>query len=73
MLGNFSKEEFILDFGMLFPQAGAATIHSRVVLTPRNAKKLLSILTTQLKEYETKCGPISDDKSPGGPIKLSFN
>ena len=72
MINNFSKEEFILDFALVQPHAAAATVNSRVILSPRNAKKLVELLSKHVAEYEKQCGPITDD--PGsGPVSFSFN
>jgi hypothetical protein len=72
MINNFSKEEFILDFALVQPQTSTAIVNSRVILSPRNAKKLVSLLSTHIQEYEKQCGVISDD-SGTGPISFSFN
>ena len=72
MINNFSKEEFILDFALVQPHAAAATVNSRVILSPRNAKKLVELLSKHVAEYEKQCGPITDDSS-SGPVSFSFN
>ncbi len=72
MINNFSKEEFILDFALVQPHASAATVNSRVILSPRNAKKLVGLLSKHVAEYEKQCGPITDDPS-SGPVSFSFN
>ena len=73
LISNFSKEEFILDFGLIHPQGLNAAISSRIILSPTNAKKIAGILAQQVKDYEQKHGSISDDQSASGPIKFSFN
>ncbi|MBE33086.1 hypothetical protein CL647_03070 [bacterium] len=72
MINNFSKEEFILDFALVQPHTSSATVNSRVILSPRNAKKLMSLLSNHVSEYEKQCGPITDDPS-SGPVSFSFN
>jgi hypothetical protein len=72
MINNFSSDEFILDFALLQPTIPAATINSRVILTPKNAKKLMMLLQENIKKYESKVGPINLDSSPGS-ISMSFN
>ena len=73
LINNYSKDEFMLDFGLITAQIKQAIVHSRVILTPRNAKKLLTILTDQVAAYEKKHGVIEDDQKPSGPVKFSFN
>ena len=72
MINNFSKEEFVLDFALIQPHTSTAVVNSRVILSPRNTKKLIQLLSAQVKEYESKCGPISDE-NPSGPVSFSFN
>lgn len=71
-LSNFSKEEFILDFAFIQPNIKKGKIRSRIILTPKNAKRLMIMLKKNIKEYEEKSGPITDEKSLPG-INLSFN
>ena len=72
IINNFSSEEFILDFALLQPSLTAATVNSRIILTPKNAKKLVGLLQENIKKYETSLGPIKEDNGPGS-IPMSFN
>ena len=72
MITNFSSEEFVIDFALLQPALDAASINSRVILSPKNAKKLMELLNENIKNYEAKIGPINQDKSPGS-ISISTN
>lgn len=71
-LSIFSREEFILDFAFLQAHIKKAKIRSRVILSPKNAKRLASLLNKQIKEYEENIGPISEDQLPP-QINLSVN
>ena len=71
-MSNYSKEEFILDFAFIQPQIDKADVKSRVILTPRNAKRLADILNKNIADYEKQCGPITDTPNPPG-MTLSFN
>ena len=71
-LSFFSKEEFILDFAFLQAHIKKAKIRSRVILTPKNAKRLADLLNEQLAEYEKNIGPITGDTNPPH-IDLSIN
>ena len=72
MITNFSSEEFIIDFALLQPTLTAATVNSRIIISPKNAKKLMLLLQENIKKYESKIGPINEDNSPGS-IPMSFN
>lgn len=69
-ISNYSQEEFILDFSFLQPQNQKAKVRSRVIISPRNLKKLAQLLTAQIKEYEGKFGAIKDDT---GTNAIPFN
>ncbi|RAP38889.1 DUF3467 domain-containing protein [Candidatus Marinamargulisbacteria bacterium SCGC AAA071-K20] len=71
-LSFFSREEFILDFAFLQSQIKKAKIRSRVILTPKNAKRLADLLNQQIEEYEEKIGPITGEAQPPH-IDLSIN
>ena len=47
-------------------------VASRVILSPKNAKRLAMMLQDQIKKYEEKIGPIDDAPQLPG-INLSFN
>ena len=49
---KFFKRRIYIRFWNAFSTNASAMIHSRIVLTPRNTKKLLSLLQTQVQEYE---------------------
>lgn len=71
-ISTFSSEEFVLDFAFLQPSMGKGKIRSRIILNPRNVKRLTRMLAANVEEYENKFGLISeDDNLPG--IRLSFN
>ncbi len=70
---NYSQEEFILDFIFIQPHIKKGKIRNRVILTPRNAKKLAQILLTNVKQYENKYGYISDEPGKPSGIELSIN
>ena len=73
-MSNFSTEEFILDFVFLQPQVPKGKIQSRVILSPKNAKRLCKMLMNNIEEFEKKCGPINDEPgSSGSGIQFSIN
>ena len=60
--------EFVLDFAQIMPGIPQATVVSRVVVTPDQAKKILGALQNNIAQYEQKFGVI---KPVGGPIQGS--
>jgi len=57
-LVNHSENEFILDFLFLQPQAPKAKVNDRVILSPKNAKRLLMTLRDNIAKYEKRFGAI---------------
>ena len=57
-LVNHSDSEFILDFFFLQPQKPEAKHASRLVISPRNAKRLHKVLGDHIKKYEELFGEI---------------
>lgn len=71
-ISNYSQEEFILDFVFMQPQVLKGNLLSRLILSPRNIKRLSYLLSSQVKEYEGKFGIISEDNSKP-EVQLNFN
>jgi hypothetical protein len=61
---NHSDTEFTLDFIFVQPQSPRAKVRSRVITSPRHAKRLLLALEENIRKYEKKFGPI--DPGPKG-------
>lgn len=55
---NHSDTEFALDFIFVQPQAPRARVRSRVIISPRHAKRLLLALQENLAHYERAFGPV---------------
>ncbi|KGN83715.1 DUF3467 domain-containing protein [Porphyromonas sp. COT-290 OH860] len=53
-----SQCEFVLDFVRLLPGKQSAKVHSRVIMTPDNIKRLVRVLQQNIYTYEQECGPI---------------
>jgi len=56
---SHSASEIIVDFARAMPNKPKARIHSRIVMTPMNAKLLYYALADNLKKFETKYGEIN--------------
>ncbi len=64
---NHNDSEFVIDCIYVQPQAPKARVQSRLITSPRHAKRLLAALQNNINAYEKKFGPIdlvpSDKKS----------
>lgn len=69
MIGH-SREEFILDFIRVMPGVPSARVKSRIIVTPRHAKRFLHALAENIDRFEDANGPISDSESPDLPIQF---
>jgi len=55
---SHSASEFVVDFAAMMPGVPKARIHSRVILTPEHAKRLLMSLQDNITRYESNVGRI---------------
>lgn len=69
-----SPSEFVVDFVCMMPGQKEASVQSRVVMTPENAKKLLFALQENISKYEKQFGAIklNGTPAPGSTIPMSF-
>ena len=69
-----SNSEFVMDFVRLMPGQKSASVQSRVIMTPDNAKKLLFALQENIAKYEKQNGTIkiNGTPAPGSTIPMSF-
>ncbi len=58
LLINHTETEFVLDFAFLAPGPPVAKVRSRVIASPRHAKRLLVALQKNLQRYEERFGVI---------------
>jgi hypothetical protein len=71
---NYSQEEFLLDFVFIQPHVKKGKIRNRVILSPRNAKKLAHMLMNNIEKYENNFGFIPEEPGkPSNGIELSIN
>lgn len=61
-----TKEEFILDFLMVAPPAGAVT--ARVIVSPGHMKRILEALRDNISKYEKTFGTIQIAEEPRGTL-----
>ena len=69
MVVSHTKEEFILDFIMAAPPAGAVT--ARVIVSPGHMKRILEALRDNVSKYEKTFGTIQIAEAPKGTIGFS--
>lgn len=60
---SHSTSEFIVDYAVHLPGLSTAKVHSRVILTPEHAKRLLNSLQDNIAKYEGNYGSIGRDTS----------
>ena len=66
---NHSESEFVIDCIFIQPQAPKARVQSRLITSPRHAKRLLQALQNNVDSYEKRYGSI--DSVEMGTNKLS--
>ena len=55
---NHTDAEFTIDFVFVQPQVPKAKVRSRIITSPRHAKRLLAALNDNIRKYEEKFGTI---------------
>ena len=53
-----SQSEFVIDFLRVVPGVKSAKVHSRIIMTPEHAKRLLRALNENIRNYEHNNGEI---------------
>lgn len=54
-----NETEFVLDFAYIPPQQSRGKVRSRIILSPKHAKGLLSLLQQRVADYESRYGSIA--------------
>lgn len=65
-LVNHTETEFILDFVFMQPMEPRAKVRSRIISSPKHAKRFLGALQENVARYESRFGPI--DVSGKDPV-----
>ena len=71
MVVTHTKEEFVLDFIMVAPPAGAVT--ARVIVSPGHMKRILAALQDNISKYENTFGTIQVAEEPRQDIIIAFS
>jgi hypothetical protein len=61
---SHTENEFVFDFVFFQPSQPTARVQSRVIVGPRQAKRLASILQDSVKRYEDRFGAIPAEEQP---------
>lgn len=61
---NHTDTEFVMDFIFVQPMDERAKVRSRIISSPRHAKRFLMALQDNVRRYESRFGPI---EVPVGP------
>lgn len=56
---NHNDSEFVLDFIYVQPQAPKAKVQSRLIMSPKHAKRLMQVLQHNVHIYEQRHGAIT--------------
>lgn len=67
-----SNAEFVIDFVSMMPGAPKAKVKSRVILTPKHAKRLLKALNENVKKFEGLHGEVEDIETGAPPFPMPF-
>ena len=69
---SHSNSEFVVDFVRLVPNVPKAKVKSRIILTPKHAKRLLNALKDNIDKFEAQYGNIDDqDIMPFPPMNFT--
>lgn len=72
-MSNHNLEEVVLDFLYIQPNVAKGSLRSRVIVSPKHAKRLQMLLNKTVANYESKYGSIEDIDDSESSIKFSVN
>ncbi|MDH3997772.1 MAG: DUF3467 domain-containing protein [Desulfuromonadales bacterium] len=61
---NYNESEFVVDMIFVQPQSPRADVRSRVILSPKNAKRLVHAMQESIERFEQAFGEIVPPKAP---------
>jgi hypothetical protein len=67
-LVNHTETEFVFDFVFVQPMEPRAKVRSRIISSPKHAKRFLAALQDNLARYEERFGEINVTQQQGGPV-----
>lgn len=67
---NHSDSEFTFDFVYIQPQSPQGKVRSRIITSPRHAKRLLIALEENVRRFEANFGPIDLGPAASDPAHI---
>lgn len=67
---NHNETEFTLDFIYIQPQQPKAKVRSRIITSPKHAKRVLLALQENLSRFEARFGKIDVAGPPPGDVNM---
>ena len=67
-LVNHTETEFIFDFIFMQPMEARAKVRSRILSSPKHAKRFMMILQENISRYEQRHGEIDISQPQNAPI-----
>lgn len=64
LMVHTGETEFTLDFMHIEPGRPAARVRARVIVSPRQAKRILRLLDDNMRRYEQRFGPVTEPAPP---------
>jgi len=62
LMVHTGETEFTLDFLHMEPGRASARVRARVIVSPRQAKRVLRLLGDNMRRYEQRFGPVEEAK-----------
>lgn len=66
---NHTETEITIDFIYVQPQEPKGKVRARIITSPKHAKRLLAALGENIRQFESKFGPIDSPALPVAPSK----
>ncbi|OGY89308.1 MAG: hypothetical protein A3B30_03785 [Candidatus Komeilibacteria bacterium RIFCSPLOWO2_01_FULL_52_15] len=54
-----TREEFIMDFGVINPQQGTGIVTERIIMNPAHVKRMIEVLNRVMQGYEKSHGTVA--------------
>ena len=70
---NHTETEVVIDFIYVQPQEPKGNVRSRIITSPKHAKRLLAALAENIRQFEQKFGPIDKPTAPLSPGPGTMN
>jgi hypothetical protein len=67
-LVNHTETEFVMDFIYVQPHEPRAKVRSRIISSPKHAKRLLLALQDNMRKYEERWGTVEAAPLPPGQV-----